>query len=149
MTSVQQKTDGSEVTYHNPMSDVLGWNTRIGQLFDSVWQAAAHPNDRVPGCEIEESDEAFTIDLDVPGMSKKDIEVEVAGRQVIISGTRMERERSGVLRHTTRVSGAFRYELSLPALVNEKHVSATLDNGVLTVRLSKASPGKHTRVPIT
>ena len=59
-----------------------------------------------------------------------------------------EVERTGVLRHSTRTSGSFSYEISLPSPVDDQGVTATLDGGVLTVRVPKSSDAKTTRVEI-
>jgi HSP20 family protein len=74
-----------------------------------------------------------------PGVHKKDVEVEVSGRRVTISGERKERERAGVLRRRTRTTGRFSYDLVLPCEIDEDAVTASLDNGVLTVTVPKAA----------
>jgi HSP20 family protein len=66
-----------------------------------------------------------------------------------VRGTRAEKERPGVMRHSSRVTGSFAYEATLPAEVDEKATTAELTDGVLTIRLPKASGAKTNRVPIT
>ena len=53
------------------------------------------------------------------------------------------------MRHSTRVTGRFAYEVILPADVDEKATTAQLNDGVLTVRLPKATGAKTSRVPIS
>ena len=87
--------------------------------------------------------------MDLPGVAKDDVTIDVLGRRVAVRGTRKEKERSGVMRHSTRVTGSFAYEVILPADVDEQATTAKLSNGVLTIRLPKASGAKTNRVPIS
>ncbi|HEY3240922.1 MAG TPA: Hsp20/alpha crystallin family protein [Acidimicrobiia bacterium] len=57
-------------------------------------------------------------------------------------GKRKEKERIGILRRRTRNVGHFRYEILLPGAVDEDGITATLDDGVLTVRVPKASTAR-------
>ncbi|TAM91348.1 MAG: Hsp20/alpha crystallin family protein [Jatrophihabitans sp.] len=128
--------------------EAFPWNTRFGHLIDTMWQNAAHGADFPPNGDLEELEDTFVLDVDLPGVDRKDLTVDVSGRRVTISGTRVERERDGILRHSTRVTGAFRYEVVLPATVDEKAVSAKLADGVLTLRLPKVDGARSTHVPI-
>jgi HSP20 family protein len=139
---------GTEVQHWRPFAEVLPWNTRLGQLFENMWQSAAHEG-LAPGAELEETDEGFTLEMDLPGVAKDDITIDVVGRRVTVRGTRKERERSGVMRHSTRITGSFAYEVMLPADVDDKATTAKLSDGVLTIKLPKASGAKTNRVPIS
>jgi hypothetical protein len=86
------------------------WNTRLGQLFDNMWHTAAHEG-LAPGAELEETDDGFTLEMDLPGVAKDDITIDVLGRRMAVRGTRKEKERSGAMRHSTRVTGSFAYEV--------------------------------------
>ena len=55
-----------------------------------------------PRADVEETDDAYVIEVEVPGVAKKDIDVSVAGRRLTITGERKERERVGILRRRTR-----------------------------------------------
>ncbi|HTY72419.1 MAG TPA: Hsp20/alpha crystallin family protein [Actinomycetes bacterium] len=149
MTTAVERAKGPEVTSWQPWTDLFPWNTRLTQALDALWHATPHGADFAPSDVFEETDDAFTIELDVPGIPKKDITIDVAGRRVTINGVRKETERSGVMRRSTRITGEFQYDLTLPAPVDETKVSATLAEGVLTVRLPKAQEEKPLRVTIT
>ena len=138
----------TELQHWLPFSEAFPWNPRLGQLFENMWPGAGHEG-YAPGAELEETDDGFVLELDVPGVEKKDITVDVIGRRVAVRGTRVEKERTGVMRHSTRVTGSFAYEATLPAEVDEKATTAELTDGVLTVRLPKAGGAKTNRVPIT
>ncbi len=50
----------------------------------------------IPMAEVEETDDAFVIEADLPGVRREDVSVEVEGRRVIVTGERKERERKGI-----------------------------------------------------
>jgi HSP20 family protein len=95
-----------------------------------------------PEIEAFEEDGKLVVRADLPGMSEKDVNVEIRGRSLIISGERRqerEEERGGVYR-TERSYGSFQREIELPEEVDPERVEAKLQNGVLelTVPLEAA-----------
>ena len=88
---------------------------------------------------MEEADDAYVIEVELPGLDKKDMDVSMAGRRLTITGERKEKERVGILRRRTRSVGRFEYDIQLPGDVDDQAVSASLADGVLTVRVPKAN----------
>ncbi len=72
-------------------------------------------------------------------MKKQDVKIELSGRRLTVTGERKERERKGTLHRRTRTVGQFRYEMVLPVDVDAKKVEASLDEGVITIRIPKAA----------
>lgn len=101
-----------------------------------------------PLADVEETDDAYVVEVELAGMKREDISVEVAGRRLTVSGERKERERAGILRRRTRTVGRFHYEVVLPGDVVEEEVVATLDEGVLTVTVPKAERDRARRIPV-
>ncbi|GHE47355.1 hypothetical protein GCM10017771_68150 [Streptomyces capitiformicae] len=60
-----------------------------------------------------------------------------------------ERERTGVLRRSTRRTGRFEYRAVPPGEVNAEGVNATLTDGVLTVNVSEVEAAKPRHIEIT
>lgn len=147
MTATTDKQEQTEVQAWTPMSDLFGWPTRISHLVDSMWHAGM-PGEVVPGAELRETDDRFVLEVDLPGLTKKDLSIEVSGRRVTVDGTRSEKEREGILRRTSRVSGRFTLDIALPVAADESQVTASLQNGVLTVTLPKAQVSNPTEVEI-
>ncbi|HEY9291612.1 MAG TPA: Hsp20/alpha crystallin family protein [Microlunatus sp.] len=102
----------------------------------------------VPGGDLRETERQYVLDIDLPGVEKKDIRIEVTGRRINVSGTRSANEGGGALRSSTRTSGSFAYNVSLPTAVNEKKIKAKLAGGVLHVELPKAQDDKATEIVI-
>jgi HSP20 family protein len=101
-----------------------------------------------PLADIEETDDAWIIEIELPGVDKQDIDVELSARLLRITAERKERERTGILRQKKRVTGSFRYEVMLPTAFDESGVTAALAEGELTVRIPKAAADQPRKVKI-
>lgn len=101
-----------------------------------------------PLADLEETDDAYLVEVELPGVKKSDVNVEVSGRRVLVSGERKDRERTGVLRRRTRAVGRFHHEVVLPGDVDAGAVSASLDEGVLTVRVPKPAGERPRRIEV-
>ncbi len=136
-----------EVARYDPFSEFSRVTQRMAQLFEQQWPefpALLGRQGFTPLADVEESDDAYVIDLDLPGVDRDDIEIEVVDRRLVVSGERKERERTGLLRRQTRTVGRFRYEVTLPDQVNAEGIDANLTDGVLHVRVPKTQ-GPHRR----
>jgi HSP20 family protein len=101
-----------------------------------------------PPVDIEEEDDAFVIEAEVPGVKKNDVNIDLVGRELTISGEIKERERKGVLRRKTRRVGQFEYRVILPDEVDGDRVEAKLKDGVLSLRVPKAERAQRRRIEI-
>lgn len=134
----------------DPFGELESWARRFGYR-SPRWPSllsAFDGFDFTPLADVEESDTAWTIEVELPGVKKKDIDVETHGRTVVISGERKAKERKGVLRQRRRVTGSFRYEVSLGADFDPDAVTASLSDGELTVTVPKAEQDKPRKIKI-
>ena len=68
-----------------------------------------------PPVDIEEEDDAYVIEAEVPGAKREDVNIELQGNELAITGEIKERERKGILRRNTRRVGRFDYRVTLPS----------------------------------
>jgi HSP20 family protein len=101
-----------------------------------------------PLADLEETDEAYVAEIELPGVKLEDLSVEVAGRRLTVAGERKERERVGILRRRTRTVGRFHYDVLLPGEVDEDGVTAALHEGVLTVTVPKPASQRPRRIEV-
>lgn len=139
----------TELRRRSPWEEFSPWSARMRDLMEDMWSSLSAAVDFAPGGDIHETDEGFTVELDLPGVNKEDIEIDMSERRLTVHGNRVVKERKGVLRHSTRVTGTFRYEAILPSPVDEKGVTAVLEEGVLTITMPKATEAKTTHVKVT
>jgi HSP20 family protein len=102
----------------------------------------------IPRFDIEETEDAWILEADLPGVRRKDINVEVRDGELLVSGEIKERERKGVLRHRTRQTGEFEIRVALPGDVDTEAVDASVDHGVLTVHIPKPDRAKPRRIEV-
>jgi HSP20 family protein len=123
------------------------------RFFDNV--SGRYPRERVeavwgPPVDVEETDESVTVRVELPGMVKDDIKVNVMGDVVTISGERKhEAEQKGRTYHRIeRLYGKFQRILSLPAEVESDKARATYRNGILELVLPKTARTKTREIEI-
>jgi len=103
----------------------------------------------MPLADVEETDDAYVVDIELPGVKREDVSVEVSGDHLKVTGERRERERVGLLRQQTRTTGRFHFELTLPSGVDSDQVRANLDNGVLNVVVPKVESARPRKIEIS
>lgn len=101
-----------------------------------------------PPVDIEETDDAYVVEAELPGVKREDVSIELAGNELSISGEIQDRERKGVVRRQMRRVGRFEYRLRLPDQVDGDKIEANLDEGVLTVRAPKSERADRRRIEI-
>ncbi|MCW2978229.1 MAG: heat-shock protein Hsp20 [Actinomycetia bacterium] len=101
-----------------------------------------------PPVDIEEQDDAYLVEAEVPGVKRDDVNIELVGNELLITGEIKERERVGIIRRRTRRRGQFAYRVVLPEQVDAEEIDAKLDDGVLTVRVPKSQRARRRQVEI-
>ena len=101
-----------------------------------------------PLVDIEEQDDAYVLEAEVPGVKREDVNIEVVGNELSITGEIKEKERRGALRRRTRRTGRFEYRVRLPEQVDASKIEASLDQGVLTIRVPKSERSQRQQIEI-
>jgi HSP20 family protein len=101
-----------------------------------------------PPVDLEETDDAYVVEAELPGVKREDVNIELVGNELMITGEVREQERTGTLRRKTRRTGRFDYRLSLPSHVDPEKVDARLSNGVLMVKVPKSERAQRKRIEI-
>ena len=102
-----------------------------------------------PRTDIHETDDAFLIRMDVPGVGLDQIEIELNQKLLVVRGVR---EADGQLPTTCspeRPKGAFRRAFQLPEVADCESISASGKNGVLEVRIGKKANPAPRRIQVT
>jgi HSP20 family protein len=102
----------------------------------------------IPRFDIEETEDAWIVEAELPGVKRDDVDVEVRDGELLISGEIKERERVGVVRHRTRRTGKFEIRVALPADADPEKVDAKLERGVMSVEIPKPERAKPHKVTV-
>ena len=92
-----------------------------------------------PRLDLGATDNAYTITVEIPGVSEKDICLELAHDTLTICGEKKQetQERNKNFYRVERSYGAFQRTLSLPEDANRENIQADFKNGVLTIRIQR------------
>ena len=141
--------DSGEVERSGPFSELDRLNQQLGRYLDSWRQLPGLLGDGfTPLADVEETEDAYVVEIELPGVRRDDVDIEVADQRVSVRGERKEKERVGILRKRERTVGRFSYEVSLPGRIDEDGVEAQLDDGVLSVRLPKPADERPRRIEV-
>lgn len=123
---------------------------QTAQLLEQAWSGTGMGDPRawVPPVDIEETDDAWLVEAELPGVDPKDVDVELRDSELEISGEIKERERTGILRRRTRRVGRFEFRVTLPGQADPEQVEAKLSDGVLTVRIPKPDQARRRRISV-
>lgn len=104
-----------------------------------------------PACDVEESDDHYLLSLDVPGIPKEQIKLEVIDNQILISGERRHEAKGKTdgAWYTERHYGKFQRSFALPVGVDTTKVEADYRDGTLRIYVPKAESTKPRQIKIT
>lgn len=137
----------SNITRWNPINEFDDLMSRYNRMFGLSRSGGEgrdlfNRSDWAPAVDIKETDDAFTIEAELPGMDKKDVKVSVHDGVLSIEGERKHEEESKdkKLHRIERFYGSFVRRFTLPENVAEDSVKASFKDGLLTLSLHKAEP---------
>ena len=134
----------------DPIRDLEELQARTAQLIGAALPAALAEDGGiwVPPVDIEETDDEWIIEAEVPGVKREDVNVDLRDNELVITGDIKEKERKGILRRRTRRVGQFEFRVTLPGDADRDRVDADLHGGVLTVRIPKPERAEPRRIEI-
>ena len=104
----------------------------------------------VPALDMSETDTAIEVRMDVPGVTAKDIDIQITGNVLTVRGQRQEEkeEKGKTFHRVERRYGNFSRSVTLPCTVAESEVAAEYHEGVLTIKLPKTEESKAHKVEV-
>lgn len=122
----------------------------IQQMVGRIVPLEDKGHDFRPTCDIVESEDTYKIILDIPGLSKNEVNISLKDYVLTVRGERVEELiEEEVSRRQERASGVFSRSFALPQNVVMEKVDATFRTGVLTIAMSKTEDHEDsTNIPI-
>ena len=131
---------------------------QLSRLFDDTFErflspatAAESVASRSPALDVAETEQVYTVKLEMPGVTKDDIKVSVEGRQVTVQAEsqRNEEKKEGErLLYRERSTTSYARTFTLPVEVDQAEAAAKLDHGVLTLTLPKRGARAAARINV-
>lgn len=125
------------------IDDIFG---RLRPNEDEVYEEHAFS----PVADIIETDTDYRLSLDLPGLKKEDIKIEVLDNSVVISGERLneKKEDSGRFQRFEKSYGSFKRSFVLPKFIQADGIQAHHDQGVLDIMIPKIEPAKAKKIEV-
>jgi HSP20 family protein len=139
-----------------PFRELATLQNEVNRLFNTAFETPAGGNGGgtarrwMPAMDLSETNDAFVLRADLPGMNQDDIKIEVEDNVLTLSGERKtehETKEEGYHR-VERAFGSFARSLTLPKGVDPEAVTANFERGVLELRIPKPEERKPRRISI-
>ena len=144
-------------TLVNPSREFEDIYDRMGQLMNFAFGDLARVEmPWVPLADLSETEDAYVVRVELPGVGKDQIDVQLQDRELVVSGEVPEQDQDGQdggqnggRRHrSTRRTGRFEFRAWLPGDVNADAVQGELTDGVLTLTIPKSEAAKPRKIEI-
>lgn len=147
------------LTRFSPRSDLRNLQREVDRVFDSFFRPKRESDEDStsamwsPRVDLAETDDAYHIHVDVPGMRKEDIDISFQNGELTVSGERRaETSETDEKRNYMRVErsyGRFYRSFALPNTVDIDKIEANYENGVLNISVPKAEEQKPRRIEVS
>ncbi len=135
-----------------PWQELEQMNRQLSHLFDGTPLGLATREAEIwsPAVDIRETDDALLVQAELPGIEKKDVELEIKEGVLTISGERRYEKdvNEDNVHRIERSYGSFSRSFSLPNNIDTEKVQASMKNGVLEIRLPKRESAKAKSITI-
>jgi HSP20 family protein len=135
----------------DPTREIEDIYERMGQLVNAAFGdlgAVSTEMPWIPPADLTETDDAFAVHVELPGVQKDQLDVEVFDRELRIDGEISEQS-DGRRHRSSRRTGRFEYRTVFPGDIKASGVRAELADGVLTISVPKSQPAKPNRIEVT
>ena len=139
-----------------PFGDLMSMHNRFNRMSDNNSYATGEKENEetmptwYPATDIYETKDDFVFKMEVPGLTKDDVKVEVHENTLSIKGER-EEEKEVKQEDYHRIesrNGSFLRSFRLPENADAQKINATIKNGMLDLRVAKAEEKKPKSIPI-
>ena len=143
----QEDEQGGMIMRKYDLFPLSFFNHPAGRLFN--WDLLQDANLEAkfsPRSEVVETPESYQFKLDIPGIKKEELDIEVADGYLKISGERKKEVKDELFSEV--VYGSFQRTFKLPTEISTDDLLATLDEGVLTIKLPKTERIKPKKITV-
>jgi len=140
----------------SPVRDLVNLQDEMNRLFNDFFQRKPERKELAerewsPDVDLSETDNAYIVNAEVPGMDKKDIKITFHNNVLTIKGEKkQEKETKEHNYHQIeRVYGSFQRSFTLPSEVVVDKIEASCKNGILKIEIPKSPDAKSKEVAIS
>jgi len=131
---------------YNIFNDMIKLRTVFDDFFEQ--KPGYEASREFPPVQIKEGNDRIIIHALVPGISSENIDIQLIDENIVISGIKKEDYENQQYIRKERVFGEFKKSIKLPYRVKHDEIKADLENGVLTISLTKSEDAKPKKIEI-
>ena len=134
----------------DPFDEMLSLRKGMDRLWTQMNREEAPLGDWSPTADILETANEITINAELPGLTEKDVDIQIDNNVLTIKGERTQEkefEEKGY-RRVERAYGKFFRSFTLPVTVEAEKIAATFNNGLLEVHLPKKESAKPKTIKV-
>jgi HSP20 family protein len=139
----------------NPLQDLMVLQDRMNRLFEDATQRRTQAGeasdeferaDWTPAADIYETDTGYSIAIDLPGINREALEIDIDDNRLLVKGTRIVDDARA--RRSERPRGRFLRSFTVPASIDQTRIAAEYKDGVLQIRLPKRAEQKAQKIEV-
>ena len=138
------RSDPFESMWSRLLASPFGFESRLPEVFQR--------RGGMPAMNVSEDEQGYEVTVELPGLDEKDIEIQLMGNQLVISGERKwhEEKKEQEFHRVESQYGSFQRSVTLPDDTRRdgEAVEATYKKGVLTVRVPKVEPTPARKIKV-
>ncbi|WP_341791260.1 Hsp20/alpha crystallin family protein [Rickettsia endosymbiont of Gonocerus acuteangulatus] len=123
------------------ISNELRRRNYLDNIFDDFFNEFYISKDKVliPKTDISETDTGYSLEVELPGINQKDIDINIDNHILIIKGHKEEKseEKNKNYHMRERYYGSFQRSITLPTNIKDDEVDARFENGILYIKIPK------------
>jgi HSP20 family protein len=133
-----------DIVKYRPNSMAELFNDTWGRFFEPFFDIAPLRSSRVPAIDVKETENGYSLEAELPGITDKDIELKLEGNMLTLATKKEERkeEKKDHYLLKERKSYSFTRSFVVPEDVDAEKISAEFKNGLLTLSLPKSEKAK-------
>jgi HSP20 family protein len=136
----------------NPFDELERMRSQMDRVLEGwTGSPAFRPSAGVfPAVNLTEDKDRYYVRAELPGIQSEDLDIQVTGKNLAISGERVVKPDAAEARfhRREREGGRFSRLIALPGDVDADRVEAKLANGILTISVAKAEASKPRQIKI-
>ena len=138
------------VPLRTPFEDVAGLQKRLNSIFNDFVGPDTSSASFVPAVDVYEDPEKLVLKLEIPGVKQEDLDIRLENQTLVIRGERKfeASEKAENFHRIERRFGSFVRTFTLPQTVDTEGVTASTENGVLTISLVKKAEAQPKQIKV-
>lgn len=122
----------------------------FNEFYSFPYSTSSKGRDLIPRIDISETDSGYSLEIELPGVNQRDIDINIDNHILTVKGHKEEKsdEKNKNYHMRERYYGSFQRSISLPANIKDEAIDAHFENGILHIKIPKKEQGKTRKIEV-